>query len=78
LQGLLNAMQARADMEQAMRLSPRDPLVGVFHVNLGEAEIGLAHFDAAIDEIQKAIDSDYRPSFAYTNLDVEPQQVVLG
>ena len=60
--------QAKADMERAMRLSPRDPFVGVFHVDLGEAEIGLGHFDAAIDEFRKAIDSGYRPFYAYTNL----------
>jgi adenylate cyclase len=60
--------QPKADMERAMRLSPRDPFVGVFHVDLGEAEIGLGHFDAAIDEFRKAIDSGYRPFFAYTNL----------
>ena len=39
-----------------MQLSPRDPFVGVFRVDLGEAEIGLGHFDAAIDEFRKAID----------------------
>ena len=60
--------QAKADMERAIRLSPRDPFVGVFRVDLGEAEIGLGHFDAAIDEFRKAIDSGYRPFFAYTNL----------
>ena len=60
--------EAKADMERAMRLSPRDPFIGVFHVDLGEAEIGLGHFDAAIDEFRKAIDSGYRPFFAYTNL----------
>ena len=48
--------QAKADMERALRLSPRDPVVGIFHVDLGEAEIGLAHFDAAIDEFRKAIE----------------------
>ncbi len=60
--------QAKADMERAIRLSPRDPQVGVFHIDLGEAEIGLGHFDAAIDEFRKAIDSGSRPFFAYTNL----------
>jgi adenylate cyclase len=60
--------QARADMERAMRLSPRDPYVGIFHIDLGEAEIGLGHFDAAIEEFRKAIDSGERPFYAYTNL----------
>jgi tetratricopeptide (TPR) repeat protein len=60
--------QAKADMERAIRLSPRDSQVGVFHIDQGEAEIGLGHFDAAIDEFRKAIDSGARPFFAYTNL----------
>ena len=60
--------QAKSDAQQAMRLSPRDPLIGLFHVRLGNAELGLGHFDAAIEEYQNAIDSGYRPFFAYTNL----------
>ena len=52
--------QAKADAERAMRLSPRDPLVGLFHVDVGDAEIGLGHFDAAIDEYRKAIDSGFQ------------------
>jgi tetratricopeptide (TPR) repeat protein len=51
-----------------MRLSPRDPLTGLFHIQLGDAELGLGHFDAAIAEYRNAIDSGYRPFFAYTNL----------
>jgi adenylate cyclase len=60
--------RAKADMERAIRLSPRDRFVGVFHIDLGEAEIGLGHFDAAIEEFRKAIDSGERPFYAYTNL----------
>jgi adenylate cyclase len=60
--------QAKADMEQAIRLSPRDRSVGIFHIDLGEAEIGLGNFDAAIDEFHKAIDGGARPFYAYTNL----------
>jgi len=48
--------QAKSDAQQAMRLSPRDPLIGLFHVHLGSAELGLGHFDAAIDDYHKAID----------------------
>ena len=60
--------QAKADMERAIRLSPRDRYVGIFHIDLAEAEIGLGHFDAAIDELRKAINSGARPFYAYTNL----------
>jgi adenylate cyclase len=60
--------QAKADAERAMRLSPRDPYIGNFHVIVGDAEISLGHVDAAIDEYRKAIDSGLRQFFAYTNL----------
>ena len=60
--------QAKSDAQQAMRLSPRDPFIGLFHVQLGDAELGLGHFDAAIDEYHKATDTGYRPFFAYSNL----------
>ena len=60
--------QAKSDVQQAMRLSPRDPAIGMFHVILGDAELGLGHFDAAIDEYHNAIDASYRVFFAYSNL----------
>jgi len=60
--------QAKDDLKRAMRLSPRDPFVGFFHIELGKAEIGLGNFDAAIEEFRKAIDLGHRPFYAYTNL----------
>jgi adenylate cyclase len=51
--------QAISDVKQAIRLSPRDPQVGLRHVTIGDAEVGLGHLDAAIDEYQKAIDAGY-------------------
>ena len=60
--------QAKSDAQQAMRLSPRDPFIGLFHVQMGDAELGLGHFDAAIDEYHKATDAGFRPFFAYSNL----------
>jgi len=60
--------QAISDAQQAMRLSPRDPLIGLFHIQSGDAELGLGHFDAAIDEYHNATDSGFRPFYAYTNL----------
>jgi adenylate cyclase len=59
--------QAKADVIQAMRLSPRDPAFGLFHIILGDAELGLGHLDVAIDEYQKGIDAGFRTFFAYTN-----------
>jgi TolB-like protein/class 3 adenylate cyclase len=49
--------QAKADAQQAMRLSPRDPEMATRHLNLGLAEIGLGRFDAAVVEFQNAIDA---------------------
>ncbi len=53
--------QAISDVQQAMRLSPRDPRIAYWQVDLGDAELGLGHFDAAIDKYHKAIDAGYRP-----------------
>ena len=39
-----------------MRLNPRDPLRALSTKYLGDAELGLGHFDAAIDDYHKAID----------------------
>ena len=39
--------QAKADAQRAMRLSPRDPLLGAFYFQTGEAELGLGPPDAA-------------------------------
>jgi TolB-like protein len=46
--------QAKSDELQAMKLSPRDPNIGVWHLGLGTAELGLGHYDAAIEEFHKA------------------------
>jgi TolB-like protein len=55
---------------QAMRLSPRDPLIGNWHNFTAEAELGLGHFDAAIEEANKAIDAGYRVFLSYSMLAV--------
>ena len=60
--------QAKSDAQQAMRLSPRDPLIGVFHVHSGDAELGLGHFDTAIDEYHNATEFGFRPFFVYADL----------
>jgi len=58
----------KSDLLQAMRLSPRDPVMGLFRTSLAEAEIGLGHFDAAIDLVHRAIDAGYRTSYTYSRL----------
>ena len=60
--------QAKADAQRAMRLSPRGPEFGIFHLIVGDAEISLGHVDAAIDEYRKAIDSGFSNFPVYTNL----------
>ena len=60
--------QAISDVQQAMRLSPRDPVIGLWLVTLGDAELGLGHFDAAIGEYHKAIDAGWRVYQPYRGL----------
>ena len=60
--------QAISDVQQAMRLSPRDPRIGLWLVDLGTAELGLGHFDAAIDKYHKAIDAGWRAYQPYRGL----------
>jgi adenylate cyclase len=51
--------EAKSDAQKSIRLSPRDPQVGLRYVTLGDAEVGLGRLDAAIEEYQKAIDIGY-------------------
>jgi TolB-like protein/class 3 adenylate cyclase len=60
--------QAKSDVQQAMRLSPRDPRTSQWRNFLADAELGLGHCDAAIDEANKAIDAGYRVFYSYLNL----------
>jgi adenylate cyclase len=60
--------QAKADAQQALRLSPRDPATGAAHVIWADAELSLGHLDAAIDEYHQTIDSGLHVFFAYSNL----------
>jgi adenylate cyclase len=59
--------QAKSDAQQAMRLSPRDPYIGFWHVAAGDPELGLGHLDAAIAEYHKAIDAGLR-NFMHVDL----------
>ena len=58
----------KSDLLQAMLLSPRDPAMGLWRTSLADAEMGLGHFDAAIDLIHQAIDAGYRSSYPYREL----------
>jgi adenylate cyclase len=63
-----NYEQAISDVQQAMRLSPRDPRIGLWQDDLGNAQLGLGHYDAAIDEYHKAIDAGWRAYQPYRGL----------
>jgi len=65
---LLKLEQARADLLQAFRLSPRDPAVGAWHQVLALVEIGLGHIDAAIEAGNKATDEGNRSATPYFHL----------
>ena len=60
--------QAKSDSQRAMQLSPRDPEIPNRLINLGMAELGLGHFDAAVVEFQKAIDAGDHSFIPHANL----------
>jgi len=40
--------------EQAIRISPRDPLIGAFYLRIGQAHLLQSHIDQAIPWLEKA------------------------
>ena len=60
--------EAKSDILRAMELSPRDPQMGLWQGNLADAEMGLGNYDAAIDQLRRAIDSGFRTSYSYREL----------
>jgi Flp pilus assembly protein TadD len=51
-----------------MRLSPRDPDFGAWHMQLASTELEQGQYDAAIDEFHKALDLGWRAYMVYSNL----------
>ncbi len=73
LQGVANLFlgrfeQAKLAVQQAIPLSPRDPQLGFWHVISGDAELGLGHYDAAIEQYKTAIDGGYKMDIPYKSL----------
>ena len=60
--------EAKSDLQQGIRLSPRDPFVGIFHTELGDIEIGAGRPEAAIVEYRKALDAGDHTYWVYANL----------
>jgi TolB-like protein/class 3 adenylate cyclase len=51
--------QAKSNAQRAMRLSPRDPRIGIWQSFLGSAEFGQGHYDASIEEDHKSRDAGF-------------------
>jgi adenylate cyclase len=60
--------QSISDLERAMRISPRDSSLGVWHSEMGKALMGLGRYDAAVQEGLIGIDSGNRTVLSYTAL----------
>ena len=60
--------QAKSDILHAIQLSPRDPGLGLWLFALASSDIGLGHFDDAIDECHRAIGAGLRTFPAYAIL----------
>jgi adenylate cyclase len=60
--------QGMSNLEQAMRISPRDPYLGVWHMEMGRLFLALRRTDAAVQEGIMAIDSGYRTALGYAAL----------
>jgi adenylate cyclase len=60
--------QAKADAQLAMQLSPRDPTLGYFYLQMGGAELGLGHADAAVDQFRQALDAGLHIFIVYEAL----------
>jgi tetratricopeptide (TPR) repeat protein len=60
--------QAKSDAQRAMRLSPRDPRMGLWHFYLSGAEFGQGHYDASIGEDREALNAGFRTLSTYSRL----------
>jgi TolB-like protein len=60
--------QSISHLEQAMRISPRDSNLGLWHMEMARALMGLGRTDAAVQEGLKAIDSGYRTAYTSASL----------
>lgn len=73
LRGLINLSlgryeQTKSDVQQAILLSPRDPQIGIRHVQIGDAELALGRYDAAIDQFRTAIDGGFHTDVPYKSM----------
>jgi adenylate cyclase len=66
--GLGRFEEAKSDLRQALRLSPRDPEMGFWIFALGDVELGQGHYGAGIDGIHNAIEAGFRNYIPYADL----------
>jgi adenylate cyclase len=57
-----------SDLEQAIRISPRDPYIAVWHMQIGRELLALRRYNEAIEEGLKAVDLGYHTVLSYTAL----------
>jgi TolB-like protein len=60
--------EAKSDLQQAIRLSPRDGFLTFLHTVLGDTEIGAGRPEAAIVEYRKALDAGDHTYWVYADL----------
>ena len=60
--------EAKSDVQQAIRLSPRDPLITIMTTQFGDIEIGSGRPEAAIVEYRKSLDAGDHTYWNYANL----------
>jgi adenylate cyclase len=60
--------QSISDLKQALRISPRDAHIGLWHMQMGRELLALRRYDEAIQEGLKATDSGVRTVLSYTAL----------
>ena len=60
--------EAKSDILHAIQLSPRDPSLGLWLNALASSDIGLGHFDDAINESNRALEAGNRTFLAYASL----------
>jgi tetratricopeptide (TPR) repeat protein len=60
--------QAISQLEQAIRISPRDSTLGLWRMEMGRQFLALRRTDLAVQEGLKAIDSGYRNVFGHAAL----------
>jgi len=60
--------EAKSDLQQGIRLSPRGPLVTYMYTGIGDADLGADRPEAAIAEYRKSLDAGDHTYWNYANI----------